>query len=427
MSPIRLLQPSISWFQKLESGEKRLLKTEEWMDLKVLAAQGHSIRTIAQMTGLSRNTVRRALREPAPQPFRVPERRSKVDQFRDYIRNRYQECALSAVRITEEIRAMGYSGSVDTVRRIVRTLREPARLQEKLTVRFETPPGHQAQVDWASVGRFKNQEGKIVPIYVFVMVLGFSRHMYIEFTTSMKAAVLISCHLRAFSYFGGWPQTLLFDNMKQVKLGPEEWNPLFIDFASHYGMAVRTHRVRRPRTKGKVERMVDYVKDSFLNGRSFVDVDDLNAQGLDWLARVANVRLHATTGRRPVDLLESENLTGAGTTAPYRITERAIRKVDAEGFVRWRGSRYSVPPAESGRVVLISQGDHKITIKSKDLIVAEHVASNRRGATVTMEEHVAQLWKLSLEKPARPTRRWDVTFEPAVAQAPLGSYEEVIQ
>jgi len=427
MSPIRLLQPSISWFQKLESGEKRLLKTEEWMDLKVLAAQGHSIRTIAQMTGLSRNTVRRALREPAPQPFRVPERRSKVDQFRDYIRNRYQECALSAVRITEEIRAMGYSGSVDTVRRIVRTLREPARLQEKLTVRFETPPGHQAQVDWASVGRFKNQEGKIVPIYVFVMVLGFSRHMYIEFTTSMKAAVLISCHLRAFSYFGGWPQTLLFDNMKQVKLGPEEWNPLFIDFASHYGMAVRTHRVRRPRTKGKVERMVDYVKDSFLNGRSFVDVDDLNAQGLDWLARVANVRLHATTGRRPVDLLESENLTRAGTTAPYRITERAIRKVDAEGFVRWRGSRYSVPPAESGRVVLISQGDHKITIKSKDLIVAEHVASNRRGATVTMEEHVAQLWKLSLEKPARPTRRWDVTFEPAVAQAPLGSYEEVIQ
>ena len=135
------------------------------MDLKVLAAQGHSIRTIAQMTGLSRNTVRRALREQAPQPFKTPERKSKVDSFRDYIRNRYQECALSAVPITEEIRAMGYTGSVDTVRRIVRTLREPARLQEKLTVRYETPPGHQAQVDWGSVGRFKNQEGKIIPIY----------------------------------------------------------------------------------------------------------------------------------------------------------------------------------------------------------------------------------------------------------------------
>ena len=97
-----------------------MLKTEEWMDLKVLAAQSHSIRTIAQMTGLSRNTVRRALREHAPQGFKSPERKSKVDEFRDYIRNRYQECALSAVRITEEIRAMGYEGSVDTVRRIVR-------------------------------------------------------------------------------------------------------------------------------------------------------------------------------------------------------------------------------------------------------------------------------------------------------------------
>jgi transposase len=404
-----------------------LLKTEEWMDLKVLAAQGHSIRTIAQMTGLSRNTVRRALREHAPQGFKSPERKSKVDDFRDYIRNRYQECALSAVRITEEIRAMGYAGSVDTVRRIVRSLREPARLQEKLTVRYETPPGHQGQVDWASLGRFKDQEGKLVPIYVFVMVLGFSRHMYIEFTTSMKAAVLISCHLRAFSYFGGWPDTLLFDNMKQVKLGPEEWNPLFIDFASHYGIAVKTHRVRRPRTKGKVERMVDYIKESFLNGRSFVDVDDLNGQGLDWLARVANVRIHATTKRRPVDLLESENLTRVGSISPYRITERAIRKVDSSGLVRWRGSRYSVPASESGRRVLIAQGDQRITIKSKDLIVAEHIVSNKRGATVTADEHIAELWKLSLEKAHRPTRRWDVTFEPRVVQAPLANYEEVIQ
>lgn len=179
--------------------------------------------------------------------------------------------------------------------------------------------------------------------------------------------------------------------------------------------------------KGKVERMVDYVKGSFLNGRRFVDLDDLNAQGLDWLGRVANVRIHATTGRRPVDLLESENLTRVGSISPYRISERAIRKVDTSGFVRWRGSRYSVPPAESGRRVLISQGDHQITIKSKDLIVAEHIAANKAGATVTAEEHVAELWKLSLEKPARPTRRWDVTFEPTVAQVPLANYEEVIQ
>src|SRR5262249_20470342 len=160
------------------------------------------------------------------------------------------------------------------------------------------------------------------------IVLGFSRYMYIEFTTSMKLPVLIACHLRAFAYWGGWPASLLLDNMKQVKLGRGRWNPLFIDFAGHYGIAVKTHQVRRPRTKGKVERMVDYVKDNFLNGRSFVDVDDLNAQGLNWLATVANVRTHATTGRRPIDLLAEEGLTQYGEIRPYQISDRDVRKVD---------------------------------------------------------------------------------------------------
>jgi transposase len=404
-----------------------MLIVEEWMDLKVLAAQGHSIRAIATMTGLSRNTVRRALRGKAPREFTTPERKSKVDQFKTYIQKRYLECALSAVRLAQEIRAMGYAGSVDTVRRFVRTLHTPARLLEKLTVRFETPPGHQGQADWASLGRFPDQEGKLIPIYAFVIVLGFSRYMYIEFTTSMKLSELIGCHLRAFAFFGGWPETLLFDNMKQVKLAPGQWNPLFMDFASHYGIAVKTHRVRRPRTKGKVERMVDYVKDNFLNGRSFVDVDDLNAQGLAWLAQVANVRIHATTQMRPIDLLGEEKLTEIGRVAPYRITEKAARKVDSSGFVRWCGSRYSVPPSHTGKLVLIEHQDRKITIKSDDLILAEHTKADRRGSTVAATEHIAELWKLSLVKPSRPQRRWDVTYQPTVAQAPLVSYEEVIQ
>src|SRR5262249_56660339 len=142
-----------------------------------------------------------------------------------------------------------------------------------------------------------------------------------------------ACHLRAFAFFGGWPATLLFDNMKQVKLGRGQWNPLFIDFANHYGIAVKTHRVRRPRTKGKVERMVDYVKDSFLNGRAFIDVDDLNAQGLHWLANVANVRVHATTGQRPIDLLAAEKLIEGGPVAAYPISERAGRQVGTSGSV----------------------------------------------------------------------------------------------
>src|SRR5262249_9090309 len=152
-----------------------MLKVEEWMDLKVLAAQGQSIRAIAEMTGLSRNTVRRALRQRAPESLQAVERESKLDEFKAYIEKRHQECGLSAVRLVEEIQAMGYQGSVDTVRRFVRGLRAPGRALQKLTVRYETPPGQQAQADWGSLGRFANQDGKLIPVYVFVMVLGFSR------------------------------------------------------------------------------------------------------------------------------------------------------------------------------------------------------------------------------------------------------------
>ena len=404
-----------------------MLRMEDWMDLRVMAAEGHSIRGISEMTGKSRNTVRRALRQKGPEGHRKEARKSKIEEFKSYIEKRYEECGLSAVRLTEEVRAMGYVGSVDTVRRVVRRMRAPSRAQEKLTVRYETPPGQQGQVDWGSLGRFPNQEEKEIAVYVFVIVLGFSRYMYIEFTTSMKLPVLIECHQRAFAYFGGWPATLLFDNMKQVKLGPGEWNPLFMDFANHHGIAVKTHRVRRPRTKGKVERMVNYIKDNFLNGRSFVDVEDLNAQGLHWLATVANVRLHGTTGKRPIDLLAEEKLTEMSSIGPYQITDKGARKVDTSGFVRWRGSRYSVPPSQTGKLVLIEQGEQKVTIKCDDLILAEHAPSGKRDSTIACPEHIEELWKLSLLQPAPPQRHWDVTFQEDVAVMPLNAYEEVIR
>jgi hypothetical protein len=113
---------------------------------------------------------------------------------------------------------------------------------------------------------------------------------------------LLACHQQAFTYLGGWPQEVLYDNMKQVKLGPGRWNEAFVDFARHFGFTPKTCQPYRPRTKGKVERMVEYVKDNFLLGRTFTDLDDLNGQGRIWLDQTANVRVHATTGQRPVDL-----------------------------------------------------------------------------------------------------------------------------
>jgi transposase len=240
-----------------------MLTVEEWMDVQALHRQGLSVRQIARLTGRSRNTVSRILGQPAPKAYSRPPGPSKLDPFKDYLAQRYQECPLSAVRLLAEIQPMGYAGSIDLVRRYLLTLKQHRALQAKATVRFETPPGHQGQMDWAFCGRFAAPSGELLSVYAFVMVLCFSRMLYLEFTTDMGIPTLLAAHLRAFAFFGGWPRELLYDNMKQVRLfaGPGgEWHPLFLDLAGHYGITPRVCRVRRPRTKGKVERSIGYVR-----------------------------------------------------------------------------------------------------------------------------------------------------------------------
>lgn len=397
------------------------------MDIRSLHKEGHSIKAIARMTGRSRNTIRRVLREAGFTGFRQPQRASCLDSYKPYLRDRYQECGLSAVRLLPEIQAMGFTGSMATLRRFLHSLKPEQERLRKLTVRFETPPGKQAQVDWAYCGRFPDPTGRVVPVYVFVLVLGFSRMLYVEFTSSMKLPALMSCHLNAFDFLGGWTREILYDNMKQIRLSPGELHPWFVDFAAHYGFAIKTHRVRRPRTKGKVERMVRYVKDAFLNGRSFSDLADLNAQARHWLANTANCRVHATTRQRPVDLWKQEQLTALNSAARYPVCELVSRKAGFDGFVRFGRSRYSLPPEYAGKTVLIGQRDQQIVIRSHELIVAEHRPAQKAGETVADPAHVAALWKLSLHQGKTPPPRWQLTFDQQVATTPLATYQEAVR
>lgn len=138
-----------------------MLKLDQWMDIKLLKKEGHSIRQIARMLGMSRNTVRRALRRGQPPKFATPAKESKLDGFKEYVRQRYESCGgLSAVRLLEEIRAQGYEGSVQTLRRFVTKLAAPRKATAKLTVRYETAPGQQAQCDWSYCGRFSDAAGR---------------------------------------------------------------------------------------------------------------------------------------------------------------------------------------------------------------------------------------------------------------------------
>ena len=404
-----------------------MLKWEEQMNIKFLVGQGHSIRQTAKLSGHSRNTVRGVVREKSAQKVKENRgRKSKLTDFKEYLRERSLKTGLSGIRLWEEITRMGYQGSVSAVRRFLQTI-EKSEISPKATVRFETPPGEQSQVDWAETGYFLDSEGVKRKIYAFVMVLSYSRMLFIEFVTDISTETLIACHQRAFAYFGGYTRRILYDNMKQVRLNQSEWNPLFQDFLQHYGIVANTHRPYRARTKGKVERAVLYLRDSFLKGREFENLADLQQQGFIWQEETANRRVHATTQEKPCERFKVEQLIGLEQVAEYRLVSKASRKVSADGFVHYLGSRYSVEPKAVGKTVLIEQDEQIIRVKSADLIIAEHYLSAKKNAEIINPEHQAEMWKLSLgNAPVPSSKKLQVMFNQEVAVTPLVLYEEVI-
>jgi transposase len=228
-----------------------------------------------------------------------PPAATKLDPYKPLIRERlttYPE--LTAVRLFDEVRAAGYTGSLTQLKVFVRQIRP--RPEPEPLVRFETPPGHQAQVDFA---RFALPWGVRWGLFV---VLGYSRLLWVQFYARQTLRVLMTGLEAAFQYVGGVPAELLFDQLKAVILEDRRpaggWvleNAEFLRFAAHWGFRIRACRPYRAQTKGKVERPVRYVRQSFLYGRSFAGDADLNAQVLQWLDQVANARVHATTQEAP--------------------------------------------------------------------------------------------------------------------------------
>lgn len=203
------------------------------------------------------------------------------------------------MRLLAECRATGYDGGVTQLREYVAGIRP--RPEPEPIIRFETEPGVQAQFDFAEV---RLPWGKR---WALVVVLGYSRLLYVEFTPRQTALTVMLGLERAFHAFGGVPQELLFDQMKAVIVedhrgsgGKLLENAEFLRFAAHWGFRIRACRPYRAQTKGKVERPIRYLRDNFLYGRTFLGDADLADQGARWLSDVANVRLHGTTKEQPL-------------------------------------------------------------------------------------------------------------------------------
>ena len=288
------------------------------MTIKILHEQGYSKRAIAKKLGISRNTVNKHLAQDIDEPIYQtrPEVAHKLDPFKIYIKERIESALpihLSAVVIMREIKEQGYDGGITRLREHLVLLRGRQVVPE--VVRFETQPGKQMQVDWGQMRGGKN------PIHAFVAVLGFSRALFVYYTDNMRYETLGQCHRLAFDYFQGIPTDVWYDNMKTVVLerhaygfGQHRFNPKFYQFAKEMGFMPELCKPYRPQTKGKVERMVRYVRDNFYSPLSTklasaglkMDVETANIKGMQWLNDVANVRVHDTTNEQPIKRLIEE-------------------------------------------------------------------------------------------------------------------------
>lgn len=270
-------------------------------------AEGLTKTAIAESLGISRRTVSRwiasgeldrDLDEPPRYTPRPPVPR-KLDPFKGIIDARLEAFPrLSSVRLLEEIRAAGYTGGYTQLKEYVRTVRP--RPREEPVIRFETAPARQAQVDFAD---FKLPWGKR---YALIVVLGYSRLLWVRFFTRKDMRALLDGLEEAFGYFGGMVEHLLFDQMRSVitrdgRLSGDQLvsNAEFVRFAAHYEFKIRACRPYRAQTKGKVERPISYMRGNFFYGREFLNDADLDAQLRRWLDGTANVRTHRTTGEPP--------------------------------------------------------------------------------------------------------------------------------
>ena len=395
-----------------------MLKVGQGKEICEMKGAGRSIRGIAGDLGIARNTVRRYLNSPeALLPKSWTRRASKLDPYTEYLDRRLDEGLENCVVLHRELKALGYDGGYSILKSCVSPRRR--RRQPEATMRFETAPGEQAQVDWGSLA-YLDRHGHKHRIWVFVMTMGWSRACCVELVRRADTAAFIQCRVNAFEYLGGVPRRCLYDNAKVVTLGRDEdkapvWNRRMLDFALRVGFEIRLCQPCRAQTKGKVESGVKYVKGNMWPSLRFTGDADLNRQALEWCDGVATRRIHGATRRVPWEMLMEERprlgrLPGRNALAPYL---REDRKVARDGFVNWEGSRYGVHWKWAGRVVQAGQRQGTVEVWAGHERIAAHPRAQRPG----------QRFILPGQWPGLPTGDNRPRREAMAAQIPAGEVE----
>ena len=322
-------------------------------------------------------------------------RKSKLDPYRELIQRWLERHSYTATQIFQRLRAEeGYSGGITILSDYVRSIR---RVRAPAFLSLSFAPGECAQVDWGCAGAMSIGSTRR-RLSFFVMVLCYSRLIYIEFSLAEATEHFLQAHQNAFEFFGGVPEKVLIDNPKTAVLQhPRGEKPLFhpryLDFAAHYGFEPRACNVRKPHEKGRVESGVGYVEKSFLNGLELPPgLDALNAAARQWLDGIANVRIHGETREKPMELfaVEKAHLKALPSLpADTAITDTV--RVNSRFRIRVDTNRYSVPSRYASQRLTLKKFAHQLCVYHEGQLLATHTRSYDRHQDFENPDHAKEL------------------------------------
>jgi transposase len=356
-------------------------------------AQGLKASQIAAELHLDPKTVEKWIDRPTYQPRQGAKRPSKLDAFKGPITALLARHPYTAQQLLQQLRAQGYTGAYSILKAFVRQVR-PGRKPAYLMLEFA--PGECAQVDWGSFGTVRVGSTRR-RLSFFVMVLCYSRLLYVEFTLAETMEQFLTCHRHAFEFFGGVPEKVMIDNLKVGVLRhprgePALFHPRYLELAAHYGFRPVACAVRRGNEKGRVESAVGYVKKNFLNGLEIPSFAALPPAAIQWRDSVANVRVHGETHRQPVELFAQEKPRLKPLPAmPY--DGALVRPISANGccHVLHDTNRYSVPHRYASQPLTLKLYPDQLLLFHQDQLIATHARSYDRRQKLTQPDHPKEL------------------------------------
>lgn len=397
-----------------------------------LHSLGWGKKRIAKELGISKKTVKRYLLQESWKPYKKPNRTKKLSGLEDWLEKTFMQHKGNAAVVHQElIRQHQIEVHVSTVERAVRPFRQKLVSQVKATVRFETPPAKQMQIDFGTMSITIG--GKVQRIHFFAAILGYSRRQYVQAFSHERQSAWFEGIEGAFRHFGGVPEQILLDNAKALV---NSHNPLTREvvfneklraFASYWKFTPKACAPYRARTKGKDENTVKYLKRNAIAGREFSSFQKLEEHLAWWLANVSDVRIHGTTGERPIDRFqenEANLLRPVNGMPPFYQTRELKRVVQSDAFVEVDSNFYSVPWQLIKTPVIVQIIEPEIKIYSNDGEVASHPILYGRRLRAVNPKHLVGIAGSSYLK-CEEQRSKTQKLEQAEFLRPLSEYEEV--